>query len=102
MQNTEMQIPKPVLKAKASDNAKLMFSVIFTECVNKPRISDDAYEIVEQVNSLMKDYISRITYLEIMTECSCDRKRSKKVKKELNKLLKSVDISECFITKGGK
>lgn len=94
--NNTIQIPKPILKIKVSDNTKLMFSTIFTECVKKQNVSNNTSETFKKIDNLVKEHISKITYSEIINECFCDRKRAKKIKRELNILLETFDITECF------
>jgi uncharacterized protein HemY len=93
LQGDMLHIPKPILKENVSDNSKMMFSIIFT---NSLKNINDFNNASEQVSKLINEHILHITYSEIISECLCDRKRAKKIKKELHKLSQTVDISECF------
>lgn len=91
----EVYIPREVMvRDNISDNTKIIFGIIFNECLSKMNVID-VKTVSQAVNSL-KGFSSHITLNTIEQECLCGTETAEVIKKELSSLLATLDIADCF------
>lgn len=91
----EVYIPSEVICRKnISDNTKLLFGIIFNECLSKMESIDE--NSVSEMTYILKDYCINIPLINIEKDCLCGEKVAKLIRKELIFLTATLDIAACF------
>ncbi len=91
----EVYIPREVMcRENISENTKLIFGMIFSECLNNmDNMTDDS---ITQAASTVKDYGASVPLNNIERECLCGTETAKSIQKELSLLTATLDIASCF------
>lgn len=91
----KVYIPREVMcRENISDNTKLVFGIVFSECLNKMNAIN--IKTVSQAVNVLKRFGSDITLNTIEQECFCGTETAKVIKKELSSLIATLDIADCF------
>lgn len=91
----EVYIPREVMcRENISDNTKLIFGMMFSECLNKmDSMSDDN---ISQAASILKNCGANVPLTTIERECLCGTETAKNIQKELSFLTATLDIASCI------
>lgn len=95
----EVYIPREVIcRENISDNTKLIFGIIFNECLSKMESIDE--KSVTQATNMIKEFGANIplSLIESLIEknCFCERETAKSIQKEFSFLTATLDIAACF------
>lgn len=91
----EVYIPREVMcRESISDNTKLIFGVIFSECLSKME-SINVRNVSKAVYAL-KNFSENISLKTIERECMCGTETAKNIRHELVSLIATLDIGACF------
>lgn len=91
----KVYIPSEVICRKnISDNTKLLFGIIFNECLSKMESIDE--NSVSQMTYIIKDYCTNVPLHSIEKDCLCGMKAAELIQKELASLTATLDIAACF------
>lgn len=91
----ELYIPSEVMCRKnISDNTKLLFGIIFNECLDKVERIDE-YN-VSQMTNIIKDYCKNVPLNSIEKYCPCGTGTAELIQKEIASLTATLDIAACF------
>lgn len=91
----EIYIPNAVICRKnISDNAKLIFGIIFSEALRKMENLDE-YTISE-MTKIIRNHCADVPLGSIERECLCGTEAAKKIQYEIATLTATLDIAACF------
>lgn len=90
----EVYIPREVMcRENISENTKLIFGMIFSECLNKMDSMTD--NNISQAASILKNYVANVPLTTIERECLCGTETAKNIQQELSSLIATLDIASC-------
>lgn len=91
----EVYIPREVMcRENISDNTKLIFGIIFSECLSKMESIDE--KNVTQATNMIKEIGTNIPLNLIEKNCFCEMKTAETIQKEFSSLTATLDIAACF------
>lgn len=91
-------IPKTVLtREDVYDESKLMFSVLFTECLQSMPADSSLL-----ISKAMKDKLYATPDWKIQLATVCSDSKIDKIRSEVLRLINHTNISECISEKGAK
>lgn len=91
----EVYIPREVIyRENISDNTKLIFGIIFSECLSKMESIDERN--VTQATNMIKEFGTNIPLSLIEKNCFCEIETAKVIQKEFSFLTATLDIAACF------
>lgn len=91
----EVYIPREVIcRESISDETKLIFGIIFSECLSKMESIDE--KNVTQATNMIKEFGINIPLSLIEKNCFCERETAKTIQKEFSFLTATLDIAACF------
>ena len=101
LMKTDRVIPKAVIVADVCNDTKLLFGDLFTESLQEVDITNRQMEISESVKEIMYSKIDKLTDKELLEKYLIISEPDK-IREEIRGLMKSIDISACFIKGGNK
>lgn len=94
MRRDMVYIPKAVMRCSdVYDESKMMFSVLFTDCLKQLAESGRSAMTVDQ---MMKERLHELSLPEICFECFCTKSKAEIVRRETLHLIDHINISECL------
>lgn len=91
----EVYIPREVIcRDNINDNTKLIFGIIFSECLSKMESIDE--KSVTQATNMIKNFGQNIPLSLIEKNCFCEMKTAETIQKEFSSLTATLDIAACF------
>lgn len=91
----EIYIPREVMcRENISNNTKLIFGTVFTECLSKMESIDK--KTVTQAANVVKNIGTKIPLSTIDRACLCGTEAAEVIKKEFSSLTATLDIAACF------
>lgn len=96
LNNGSVYIPKEVIKQDVYEETKLLFGVVFTDCVIQMSKHPDNSIIVHLLQEQMIKYMKSLSDDQVRYECCCSKSKISLIRDEMKMLINTIDIGKCI------